>query len=244
MKRHYFISDIHLGRKREGSAYKRLISFLNFIKRDAESLFILGDLFDFWWEYKTVIPKEDLDFLLLIRDLRREGIKVYYIPGNHDHFTGRFFAGLGLTVEKEVTIFLQGKPVFLMHGEDLDNSFLTLLSRFAYRSFLSRFLFSLLHPNLGIPLAKAVIGLAGGPVWKANLMERFRRFAAKKIADGFFLVCLGHIHEPVLERIGEGYYLNPGDWLKNFTYGIIEGEEVRLARWGEDSAEEIKDLGK
>lgn len=230
-RKYYFISDVHLGRKGKENNRRKILSFLDSIKNDAAGLFILGDLFDFWWEYKTVMPKDNLDFFFLIKQLIGEGVKVYYLPGNHDRTAGRFFSNFGVVVAKEITTLLFEKPVFLIHGDFLDDSFLTTISRFAYRSPISRFLFSLLHPNLGIPLAKNFIGISGGPAWVKHLEKRFREFAERKIREGFFLVGLGHIHKPCLEKIGEGYYLNPGDWLFHFTYGVLDEEGVKLKSW-------------
>ncbi len=201
------------------------------MKKDAESLFILGDLFDFWWEYKTVIPKAGIKILFAMKDLIQYGIKVYYLPGNHDFSAKRLFEEIGVIVQEKLQISLNGKPVFLMHGDLLDNSFLTSLSRIAYRSFLSRSLFSLLHPNFAIPLARLCVGISGGSGWVNHLEEKFKKFAEEKIGEGFYLVGLAHIHRPALEKIGNGYYLNTGDWLKNFSYGVLDSEEIRLARW-------------
>ncbi|MEO0116154.1 MAG: UDP-2,3-diacylglucosamine diphosphatase [candidate division WOR-3 bacterium] len=231
-RKHYFISDVHLGRKGKEEREKKILSFLEFIKRDASSLFILGDLFDFWWEYKTVIPKDNLEFFFRIRELIAQGVKIYYLPGNHDWTAGRFFSGLGVVVAREMEILLFEKPVFLIHGDFLDDSLLTNFSRFAYRFPISHFLFSLLHPNLGIPLARNFIGISGGTAWVKHLEKKFLKFAEEKIREGFFLVGLGHIHTPSLEKIGDGYYLNPGDWLSHFTYGVLDDKEgVKLEKW-------------
>uniref|UniRef100_A0A7C3Z2C6 UDP-2,3-diacylglucosamine diphosphatase n=1 Tax=candidate division WOR-3 bacterium TaxID=2052148 RepID=A0A7C3Z2C6_UNCW3 len=230
-KVYYFVSDIHLGRKGNKSNEEKIFSFLEFARRNAAGIFLLGDLFDFWWEYKTCIPKENLRFFFWIESLIKEGVKVYCLPGNHDWTLGKFLSRLGAIVSPEMEILLEGKPVFLTHGDFLDDSFLTSLSRFAYRSSIVRFLFSLLHPNLGLPLAKDFISFPGGSAWQAHLERIFKEFAQRKIEEGFFLCCLGHIHSPSLEKMGNGYYLNTGDWLSNFTYGFLKGEEVGLARW-------------
>ncbi len=228
-RKYYFISDIHLGRK--GQAGGAILSFLSSIKEEAKGLFIIGDLFDFWWEYRTVIPKDYFPFFFRLRELKERGIEVYFLPGNHDWTAGSFLERLGVIVRREIATSLNGKMVFLTHGDFLDDSLLTTFSRFAYRFPLTRLLFSLLHPNFGLPLAKNFISISGGPAWVHHLEKRFIDFATEKIRGGFFLVALGHIHTPCLEKVGDGYYLNTGDWLHHFTYGVLEGEEVGLKRW-------------
>ena len=158
----YFLSDLHLGAPYIDDAKiheARIVSFLDKIKTDAKAVYLLGDIFDFWYEYKQVIPRGFVRFQAKIAELCDEGIKVHFFTGNHDTWMFDYFQEeLGVILHKEPTeIEIDGKNFFLAHGEDLgieDWAFKKMLQLFKARWF--QWLFStFIHPNLAMRLAQA-----------------------------------------------------------------------------------------
>jgi len=221
LSEHYFVSDAHIG---GGSpdAEQRLFRFLESIRGRAESLYILGDLFEFWFEYGRAIPKLGFRALAELAELRRTGTRIGYLKGNHDFWFKDFWRReLGAEAADELDLTLDGKRVFLAHGDRLDRGFVPRFFRALMRNRLNGWLYSLLHPDLGIGLAQAVARTSRVESTKPSLVEDMARFAGSRLAAGFDIVILGHSHVPEVRQLGNGVYLNVGDWLTHFTYGVI-----------------------
>ena len=158
-KKIYFLSDFHLGAPDHASSLareKRLVSFLDTISQDAHQIFIVGDLFDFWFEYRHVVPKGYVRILGKIASLTDAGIPVFFFTGNHDMWmSGYFEKELNVPVYHEPKDFIfNGKSFFIGHGDGLgpgDHGY-KLLKR-DFRNPVCKFLFSILPPFLGIGLA-------------------------------------------------------------------------------------------
>jgi UDP-2,3-diacylglucosamine hydrolase len=218
---HYFVSDAHIGGGNP-DAEQRLFRFLESIRGKAESLHILGDLFEFWFEYGRAIPKPGFRALAELAELRRTGTRIGYLKGNHDFWFKDFWRReLGAEAADEMDVVLDGKRVFLAHGDVLDRTPVPRVFRVLMRSRFNGWLYSLLHPDLGIGLALAVARVNRFKSAKPSLVEDMARFAAGKLASGFDVVVLGHSHVPEVRQYGCGQYLNVGDWLNHFTYGVI-----------------------
>jgi UDP-2,3-diacylglucosamine hydrolase len=223
----YFISDQHLGEsKNEDKKKHLLISFLDTIKGNCDALFIVGDLFDFYFEYKTQIRKEYYDVISKLDELRKTGTEIYYLTGNHDFWVGDFFEQIGVKVYKEpLDITLQGRRLFIAHGNDCLH-FDPL--RIILRNKLSIFLFYLIHPDMAVLIGRLVSKLSkrikrSGTGWK-----RLLSFAKEKFREGFSGAIFGHFHKPVyLENRGNTFLLL-GDWIKHFSYGKLDEGKLSL----------------
>jgi len=235
----YFISDVHLGlgdRQAERQKEDRLLAFLQGILPKTGELCILGDLFDFWFEYATVIPKGFHRTLTALQAFTDRGIPVHYIAGNHDFWMGDFFQKeLGVHMYLDpCELTLGGKRVFLHHGDGLaprDTGYRmikpVLRNRLAIR------LYRLLHPDIGVPLARGSSRTSRAYTSNKDYGEEegMLKFATKKFAEGCDIVVMGHRHRPHIEQIDKGTYVNLGDWISFHTYAVLDGGVVTLETW-------------
>jgi len=218
---HYFVSDAHIGGGRP-DAEQRLFRFLESIRGKADSLHILGDLFEFWFEYGQSIPKPGFRALAELAELSRTGTRIGYLKGNHDFWFKDFWRReLGAEATDELDVVLDGKRVFLAHGDALDRALVPRIFRVLMRSRLDGWLYSMLHPDIGIGLALAVARASRVRRARPSLVKDMVSFAEAKLASGFDIVIMGHSHVPEVRQLGGGVYVNVGDWLTNFTYGAI-----------------------
>ncbi len=235
----FFLSDAHLGAEPESSEASRaarLHSFLESLVGRASTLYIVGDLFDFWFEYRTAIPRRLFRTLAALDSLKRAGVEIVYLNGNHDFWLGPFLReSLGLrTVDGAVTVEAQGRRLWVHHGDglvggDLGYKFL----RGILRNPLSIGLYSLLHPDLGIPLAHWVSNASRrsrghGPLEPERL---WREIAAPRFAEGFDGVLVGHFHHVHEQRQEGREFLVLGDWIDHFSYVELSGGKLEMKRW-------------
>jgi UDP-2,3-diacylglucosamine hydrolase len=234
----YFFSDAHLGARdavSERPRTERLHRFLGSLPGRARHLYIVGDLFDFWFEYRTAIPRRHFDTLAVLRDLRRVGIGITYLNGNHDFWLGRFLAEeIGVTPhEGALVVEAQGRRLWVHHGDGLlggDLGYKAL--RAVLRNPLSIRLYQLIHPDLGIPLALWVSGLS-----RHSRQARFdgdqvcRDLAGPRFAAGYDGVIVGHFHHPFHARVEGRDFFVLGDWIEDFDYVVLEGGVMRREVW-------------
>lgn len=246
MARAFFISDAHLGldsREKERQKEQRLLEFFRHVQQHGTHLFIVGDLFDAWFEYRTVIPKGFHRTLTALEELTERGIEVHYLAGNHDYWMGSFFREhLGIHVHFEpLSVTLDGKKFFLHHGDGIakrDVGYRILKK--ILRSPLNIWLYSLLHPDLGITLAKVSSRKS-----RHHNAEKNREagndmveFASVQIADGADYVIMGHKHQPIAVPIGRGLYVNLGDWISFCTYAEFSNGSLELKKWKHEAPTE------
>lgn len=239
MKKIFFFSDAHLGlhdRHSEKEKEQRLLSFLSHVQREGEQLFIMGDLFDYWFEYKYVIPRGYHHIIAKLSTLADSGIKIHYLAGNHDYWLQDFFPkDLGIPVYKEpFGIELLGKKFYLHHGDGLalnDTGYRIL--KVILRSPISIFLYSLLHPDWTAPLARGSSQKSREYTGQKDYGESdgMIHFATQKINEGFDFVIMGHRHKPLNTTIGNGRYVNLGDWISSNTYAEFDGSTLELKTW-------------
>ena len=237
----YFISDAHLGlgsKEEEREKENRLIEFLDFIQSDASTLFIVGDLFDAWIEYRTVIPKGFHRLLAKLDELVQKGIQVCYLAGNHDFWMRDYFRDeLGVRIFRDAfDVTIDGKKIFLHHGDGLsDNDIGYKILKKILRNRFNIWLYSWIHPDLGIALARSSSKKSRDYTSsKAGLEDNgMLALAQRKITEGFDLVIMGHRHEPILKGIGNGLYINLGDWITHNTYARMENGKVDLKTWSQ-----------
>ena len=241
-KKIYFLSDFHLGAPDYASSLireKHIIKFLDEIKTDAEQIFIVGDLFDFWYEYKRVVPKGFVRILGKLAELTDSGIPIHFFVGNHDMWmNGYFEKELGVKVYHHAAAFeLNEKKFFIGHGDGLgpgDHRYKFIKKIF--RNKFSQWLFGMLHPRSGIGMAnyfsrksRAATGLVDEQFLgedKEWLIIFSRQMLMKKHYDYFIF---GHRHLPLDFKLNEySRYINLGDWIKYCTYAVFDGINLEL----------------
>ena len=244
-KKIYFASDNHLGaptneasRPRE----KKFVAWLDYVKQDAAAIFLMGDLFDFWFEYKTVIPKGFTRTLGKLAEITDSGIPIYFFVGNHDLWMNGYF-------EDELNIPVFHKPqeftfnntsFFIGHGDGLgpdDKGYKRMKKVFTNPFF--QWLFRWLHPDIGVRIAqyfsvknKLISGdddakfLGEDNEW---LVAYCKRKLEEKHRDYFVF---GHRHLPLDIQLNESSkYINLGDWIQYYTYGVFDGESFELKEY-------------
>ena len=237
----FFISDVHLGSddpRLEEMKKKTLFPFLEMVLEEGKELFILGDLFDFWFEYGQAIPGKHAGLLSWLWRLTQRGVAVHYIVGNHDYWAGRYFEKeLGVTVHKEPVIMeLDGRKAFLTHGDghgEGDTGY-KILKRVLRNKF-TIFLFGLIPPRLGFHVARLASAASKADYEKKSLKASkvLKAYALEKLAtDDIDLFLTGHTHRPELVEQGDKYFLNTGDWIRHLTYAVMRDGELKLMKWG------------
>jgi len=237
-----FFSDVHLGVPgRSPDRVDRLLRLMASARGRVAEVFILGDLFDFWFEYRHAVPKGHFRFLRGLADLVDSGVPVTYLAGNHDFWVGSYLKKeLGLSVSDEpIERRIQGRRIFLAHGDGLGKGDLGYrVLKAVLRSRLCIALYRALHPDLGIPLAYRVSSISRGHTGQREVLlpKLYRDIARPRLREGFDGVIMGHVHEPAHFAGGDpaGDFVIIGDWLDNLTYVEMEGGLFRLMQWNDD----------
>ncbi|MGN6616533.1 MAG: UDP-2,3-diacylglucosamine diphosphatase [Ilyomonas sp.] len=246
-KKIYFLSDFHLGAPNYQQSLireKKIVAFLETIRKDAAEIFIVGDMFDFWYEYKKVVPKGYVRLLGKLAEITDSGIPVHFFIGNHDMWmSGYFEKELNIKVYYEPATFeWNGKHFFIGHGDGLgpgDHGYKFIKSIF--RNKLCQWLFGQLHPTIGIGLANYFSRRSRLKTGTADehflgednewLIIFSREVLAKEHFDYFIF---GHRHYPIDYKLNEqSHYINLGDWIRTFTYATFDGNTVELKEWKE-----------
>lgn len=240
----YFLSDAHLGKNLpyDPQRERRLLNLLHSIEKAATHLFILGDLFDFWIEYRDAIRPDYFPVLHALRRLVDGGTEVHYMAGNHDFALGNFLPGtVGIAVHDspwETT--LQGKRLFLHHGDGLlDTDSTYHFIKRILRNQTNQKIFKLLPPTLGIAIASYFSCKSRNAHKPEEILSRAHeyRIRAKSIVEeGYDWVFFGHTHRPELTRWDAGGYCNTGDWLTHNSFARMRNGDVRLWRYRDDGA--------
>jgi len=238
-----FFSDVHLGfgsREAEKARENRLLAFLEAVRPHTEQLFILGDLFDFWFDYRTVIPRGFHRTLAALQAYTDGGRPVHYLVGNHDCWMGDFFATeIGARVyEEPFEIALQGKRLLLHHGDGLAQKDLGYrLIKPVLRSKFNRALYRWLHPDIGVRLARGSSRSSREYTSTKDYGESpgMEEFARRRIEGGVDYVLMGHLHTPVYKPMGSGAYVNLGDWMEHSTYAVLDSGVLTLKTWSAEA---------
>ncbi|MGH7730711.1 MAG: UDP-2,3-diacylglucosamine diphosphatase [Candidatus Eiseniibacteriota bacterium] len=235
----YFFADAHLGadpREQEAPREARLHEFLTSLAGRASALYIVGDLFDFWFEYRTAIPRRHFGTLAALKVLRDAGVRITYLNGNHDFWLGPFLRDdLGVqTCHGSLALDLQGHRIWLHHGDGLGGGDLGYrLLKKVLQNKISIGLYRLLHPDIGIPFARVVSRwsrhsrgdrpLHGERLWTL--------IAAPRFEEGFDTVMVGHFHHAWERRAGTRSFFMLGDWIETFTYVVLRDGAFTLESW-------------
>ena len=241
-KKIYFASDFHLGipnNLQSNEREKVIVAWLDKVKTDAKEIYLVGDLFDFWFEYKYTVPKGCIRFLGKIAELVEHGIQFHLFTGNHDMWMFDYLEKeFGITINrKPITKEINDKIFLIGHGDGLgpgDKKY-KLIKRFFANKF-CQWLFARLHPNFGFSIAhywskksreKEMLGnhdfLGENKEW---LIIYANEILKKRHVDYFIF---GHRHLPIEHQLNEkSTYINLGDWINHYTYGVFDGKKLTL----------------
>lgn len=235
----YFVSDIHLGGSSpsgEATKRERFEALLDRVAAENGALYILGDLFDFWFEYRTVMPRTAFGILARIDSLARAGTPVHYLGGNHDFWIVDFLAReTAIQVLPDgTTLQAQGRTARLFHGDGLgpgDTGYKVLKKILRNRVTIS--LFRWIHPDLGIPLALRSSGVSRDHTADLDVDVEgiYRTVAIPEFKAGAQAVLMGHHHVPVHLRRDEGELLILGDWFSRYTCVRLRDGAFELLTW-------------
>jgi len=244
-KKIYFSSDNHLGAPTKEESFpreKKFVKWLDEVKEDAVAIFLLGDLFDFWFEYKTVVPKGFVRTLGKLAEIRDSGIPIYFFVGNHDLWMNDYF-------EKELNIptyhdskeFIFNNKTFLIgHGDGKgpnDKGYKRMKKVFT-NPFL-KWIYRWLHPDIGMRIAHHLSvknKLISGDEDKNFLGENeewLAVYAKRKLENKHYdYFVFGHRHLPMEIKVGENStYFNLGDWINHYTFGVFDGENFEIKNY-------------
>jgi UDP-2,3-diacylglucosamine hydrolase len=240
-KKIYFLSDFHLGAPDHASSLERekiIVQFLSEIKNDAAEIFLVGDMFDFWYEYRKVVPKGYVRLLGKLAELTDAGISMHFFVGNHDMWMRDY-----LQKELNIPIYFEpreferhGKRFLIGHGDGLgpgDHGYKRLKKIF--RNPACQWLFGILPPVIGVGIAnymsrrsrahtgsKEETFLGEDNEW---LITYCKDVLKEKKIDFFVF---GHRHLPIDYRLDNSRYINLGDWIRYYTYAVFDGQTLVL----------------
>lgn len=241
-KKIYFASDFHLGVPDFESSLKRekkIVRWLDAIKADASEIYLVGDVFDFWFEYRTAVPRGFTRILGKIAEITDSGITVYFFTGNHDMWTFDYLV-------KETGVSLHRKPIektyngqkfFIGHGDGLGPGDYTYkLLKKTFESKVCQWMFARLHPNLGIGLANLwskksrISNLKQDEKFEGDDKERLLIYCKQMLVDQHFdYFIFGHRHLPLDIKLGDNSrYINLGEWVNYATYAVFDGDSLLL----------------
>lgn len=244
-KRVYFLSDAHLGspdaeqsRVRE----KKLVDWLQSIRGDAAAIFLLGDIFDFWFEYSQVVPKGFVRLLGKLGELSDQGIPIHYFTGNHDMWMyGYFEEEIGMTVHHDpVNLKVGDISFFIGHGDGLGPGDIGYkITKRIFKSRFARWIYARFHPNFGIGLASWLSKASRNHNGhkdnqflgedKEYLIAFAKDYESENEVDYFVF---GHRHMPMeIDLPGGSRYVNLGDWIQHFSYADFDGNILQLKRF-------------
>ncbi len=244
----YFASDFHLGaptRETSLNREKKIVDWLNHVSKDAAEIYLVGDIFDFWFEYKRAIPKGFVRLQGKIAELSDSGIKIHVFTGNHDMWIFDYLPSeLGVQLYREPVVREYfGKSFYIGHGDGLgpgDRGYKILKKIFANK--FCQWCFERLHPNFGIWLADTSSKTSRAKSGEADHEflgeenEWLVQYCKKVLEENHFdYFIFGHRHLPMEIKVGEkSIYFNLGEWLNYCTYLEVSEDSIELKSWNEN----------
>lgn len=238
----YFASDFHLGIpsiKKSHEREKYILKWLTEIEKDAKEIYLLGDIFDFWFEYKKVVPKGFIRLLGKLALLSDNGVKIHFFTGNHDLWANDYLKNeIGITIHRRSKIItLQGKKIFLGHGDGLGKGdYLYKKIKVLFTSKICQWAFSRLHPNFALYLAQTWSSLSRQKKESKFISEdkeilfEYCKAKEKNIKMDYYI--FGHRHIPLQLKVNKNAtYINLGDWITHNTYAILENGLISLKKY-------------
>jgi len=244
----YFASDFHLGspdHQQSRARENRIVKWLNEIESSCSELFLMGDIFDFWFEYRMVVPKGFIRLQGKLAQMSDQGIKIYFFKGNHDMWVNDYFkTEMGIEIiSNEYVMERNGKTFYLHHGDGLgpgDHKYKLL--RKVFRNPVCQWLFSIVPPRIGLGIGNAWSSKSrsssGGPeVFQGEEKEWLAIYSKeilKKSHYDYFIY--GHRHLPLDLQLNEkSRYVNLGEWLSYNSYAVFDGNELCLNYFDENN---------
>ncbi|MBD3278623.1 MAG: hypothetical protein GF388_10000 [Candidatus Aegiribacteria sp.] len=233
MMERIFLSDVHLyPEPEEHPGRKKFLDFLEHIleNKDPGELWILGDLFDFWFEFSSAIPSGYGQCLFALQRLTRAGWKISLLRGNHDFWAGRQLEDMtGLEVHESNTAEIEagGRKVLLAHGDGMGPGDLGYrILKPIIRSRAARFIYRMLQPDIGSFLARSFSGTSRRILRRDldRIPNGLTQWVQARLEEGFDIVITGHTHLDKVLKSKKGIHVSLGDWLTRFTYCIIDEE--------------------
>lgn len=259
----YFASDFHLGIPDHASSLQReklLVQWLNNVCANATEIYLMGDIFDFWFEYKTVVPRGFTRLFGKLAEIVDSGTPVYLFRGNHDIWAFNYFEQeIGIQLKREALIKeWNGKRFFLSHGDGLgpgDNGYKFLKKVFEFKP--NQWLFRWIHPDIGTRLAlyfsrksryaneirdeKQITEEGGINLGKERLYIFASEYLKTDPSIDYFI--FGHRHVPANLPLNEkSRFINLGDWISNFSYAVFDGNELNLMTYSSGNPELLKQV--
>lgn len=243
-KKIYFVSDVHLGAPALTDNAKReklFTAWLSEVSQDAAAIFLMGDIFDFWFEYRKVVPRGHTRVLGKMAEISDRGIPIHFFTGNHDIWVFDYLpAETGVIVHRDFFVTeLMGKKFFLAHGDGLDKNdkgYLILKKIFTNRFW--QWIFARFHPNFAVSIAlrwsktSRLSKKSGDAVFDAENegMYHFALSVLEKDHYDFFI--FGHRHRLAnIEMSETSRFILLGEWIKTFSYGVFDGEKFELKKY-------------
>ncbi|MCL2218925.1 MAG: UDP-2,3-diacylglucosamine diphosphatase [Chitinispirillia bacterium] len=236
----YFVSDAHFGLDADEAAKTAKFAELAAEMRGrATDVFFVGDMFDFWIEYRSVIRRDYFTVLHIMRGLVEAGVRVHYVGGNHDFALGTFLEETaGVAVHRGCAdAELQGRRAHISHGDKVCKGSLLRIADKLLRNGPLQALYRAIHPDIGIwgggRVSAASKRKYRGVEIPQKTLNRYRRAAEALMAGGARdLVIFAHTHRADLVNFAGGDYCNTGSWLDRYDYAILRGGKIQLLRWG------------
>ncbi len=241
-KKIYFLSDFHLGAPNAQASLireKKIIKFLDEIKADAEQIFIVGDLFDFWYEYKKVVPKGYVRILGKLAEITDSGIPIHFFVGNHDMWMKDYFkTELNIPVYFEPHPFTFNNKTFLIgHGDGLGpGDYGYKFIKKIFRNKISQFFFGILPPYIGMGMANFFSQKSRAQTGQTDEIflgeeKEWLIIYCKEVlkTQSYDYFIFGHRHLPINFNLSaSSLYVNLGDWIKYDSYAVFDGEKLEL----------------
>ena len=236
----YFASDFHFGVPNYSTSRERedlVVSWLEEIRKDAAEIYLIGDVFDFWFEYSAVIPKGFIRFQGKLAELADSGIKITLFKGNHDMWMFDYFVKeLGIQViSDELILERNGKKFYLHHGDGLGPGDVKYkILKKIFRSTFCQWLFARIHPNFGVRIAKKWSKYSR---LQNNQKEEFQDLSKEWLVsyckelllkEHYDFLIFGHRHLPLDVQLGKSRYINLGEWMNFNSYAVFDGENLEL----------------
>jgi len=237
----YFASDFHLGAPNHKASRERedkIVRWLDSIKDDAAAIYLLGDLFDFWHEYDTVVPKGFVRFQGKLAELRDSGIDIQIYTGNHDLWMREYFQEeFNIEVHKNAqAVRLLGKQLFIGHGDGLGpgDGFYKFLRKMFHNG-LFKFIFKWVHPDIGMRIAhlwsRSSRSNSQDELFQGEDKEYLLQFCKSELQKNHYdFFIFGHRHLPLDIKLNEegSRYINLGEWFGHCRYAVFDGENMEL----------------
>ena len=244
MNKIYFASDLHLGVPNREESLKReklFVQWLDKIKSDAEAIYLLGDIFDFWFEYKKVVPKGYVRLLGKLAEISDKGIPIHIFTGNHDMWLFDYIESeINANIYREpIHIYLKGKYFYIGHGDGMGpGDKVYKIVKKIFQNKLCQWLFERVHPNLGISIAQywskksRIANTENDRIYFGDKewLTQFCKQKMKTIDVDYFI--FGHRHLPLEIDLGnQTKYINLGDWITYKSYAVFDGKKLELKHY-------------